>query len=512
VNNLNAGLLESRFEFPNDLIVNPKKKLPEKIIQFGEGIFLRGFFDWMIDIMNEHDLFNGNAVIIQPRGQSMVDLINSQDGLYTLYLRGIQNGNIVELKRIISSVSRAINLFTDFDSFIKTAENEDLRFVVSNTTEAGIVHFPDDRPSDRPPASYPGKLAVFLYSRFKKFNGDPSKGLVIIPCELNDRNADKLKEIVLRLSDEWKYEKKFIDWIETSNHFLNSLVDRIVTGYPADEIGKLTKELGYSDKLLNTAEVFHSWIIEGDSKFAEELPFAKAGLNVIWTGNITPYRTRKVRILNGAHTMTVLAAYLYGLDTVKQCMDDSLIKAYIEQGLYEEIIPTLDLPEKELIDFAKDVCERFANPFIKHNLLNIALNSASKFRIRVLPSITDYVNKNGKIPQVLTFSLSALIAFYKGTDINGNLLKGRRNTGPDGGNDYKISDDKQVIELFYKIWNQYNSGNIKINELCSDVLSREDIWGLNLNTIPGFTNIITGYLQKIISDGMEASLRKLVES
>ena len=421
--NMNARLLENGLAFPADLHVSPKKKLPEKILQFGEGNFLRGFVDWMIDRMNEQGLFNGSVVVVQPIEEGLVDVLNSQDGLYTLYLRGMQDGITVEQKSIISSISRGINLYTDFESYMKMAESADLRFVISNTTEAGIAYSAHDKPTDKPPVSYPGKLTVLLYRRFKALNGDPAKGLVIIPCELIDRNGDNLKEIILRLSREWDYEQEFIHWLATSNYFLNSLVDRIVTGYPKDEAQKLADELGYNDKLLDTGEIFHLWVIEGNKRFAEELPFTKAGLNVIWTDDMTPYRTRKVRILNGAHTMTVLAAYLYGLDTVKECVDDRLIKAYMEKGLYEEIIPTLDLPENELLEFAKAVSERFANPFIKHYLLSISLNSTSKFKTRVLPSITEYVKRKGKIPQVLTFSMAALIAFYRGTELSGNVVE-----------------------------------------------------------------------------------------
>ena len=507
---LNTGLLDSGFIFPGDLNVHRKKNLPEKILQFGEGNFLRGFVDWMIDKMNEQGLFNGSVVVVQPIEEGLVGVLNSQNGLYTLYLRGMQDGITIEQKRIISSISRGINLYADFESYMKMAESGDLRFVISNTTEAGIAYSPDDKPTDTPPVSYPGKLTALLYRRFKTFGTDPAKGLVIIPCELIDRNGDKLKETVLRLSREWSYEQEFIRWLETSNYFLNSLVDRIVTGYPKDEAQKLAEELGYSDKLLDTGEIFHLWVIEGDKRFAEELPFTKSGLNVTWTDDMTPYRTRKVRILNGAHTMTVLAAYLYGLDTVKECMDDGLIKAYMEKGLYEEIIPTLDLPENELLDFAKAVSERFANPFIRHYLLSISLNSTSKFKTRVLPSITEYVKRKGKIPQVLTFSLAALIVFYRGTEMSGNSLKGNRMAGAEGGNQYDINDDKNVLELFRKIWKSYESGTMKIDELTSTVLSRTDMWGLDLNIIAGFTTAVAGYLQKIIVEGMAASLQQLI--
>ena len=518
---LGHELYDDGVKFPADLEAGRLKSYPEKMLQFGEGNFLRGFVDWMVDITNEKGLFNGSAVIVQPIAQGLVDALNSQDGLYTLYLRGMQDGRTIERKRIVSSISRGINPYEDFEAYMKVAESSDLRFIISNTTEAGIACSPDDRPDDAPPVSFPAKLAVFLHRRFKAFNGDPSRGLVIIPCELIDRNGDKLKEAVIKLSKDWGYGSEFIDWVVNSNYFLNSLVDRIVTGYPKEEASKLASELGYEDKLLDTAEIFHLWVIEGDKRFAEELPFAKAGLNVLWTDDMTPYRTRKVRILNGAHTMTVLAAYLYGLDTVKECMDDGLIRAFMEKGLYEEIIPTLDLPEEELLGFAKSVGERFANPFIKHYLLSISLNSTSKFKTRVLPSITEYVARKGKIPQLLTFSLAALIAFYRGTEFNGNSLRGRREDPGEGREaEYGIQDDKSVLELFQGLWSDFEQGPAgrdggpgslsRLDALTQTVLSKTELWGTDLNTIPGFTAAVSGYLRRITEDGIEACMKELV--
>lgn len=502
---LNKDLLEHGFDFPKDLIVKPVKELPERVLQFGEGNFLRGFVDWMLDNMNEKGIFNGRAVVVQPIAQGLAEVLNNQDGLYTLYLRGIQNGRTVEEKRIVSSVSRGINPYSEFDEYLKCAENPDLRFIISNTTEAGIAYNPKDRLDDKPPASFPGKLTVLLYKRFKTFNGEPSKGFVIIPCELIERNGDNLKRIVLQLTTEWGLEKEFIDWLEKSNFFLNTLVDRIVTGYPRDEVQKLTDELGYKDNLINTAEIFHLWVIEGDKRFSEEIPFTQAGLNVIWTEDMTPYRTRKVRILNGAHTMTVLAAYLYGKDTVKECMDDQIIHTFMNKGIYEEIIPTLDLPLEELTDFAGAVSERFANPFIKHYLLSIALNSTSKFKTRVLPSILEYINIKGDIPKVLTFSLAALLAFYRGTELHENSLIGSRAT-----NDYNICDDMSVLEMFSKLWKDFDGSKEGSERLVSEVLSKTDIWGCDLNNISSLKLKITEYLYKIVTSGMAEAINEVL--
>lgn len=505
MNTLNKELLNSSFKFPTDLKVGEMKDLPVKVLQFGEGNFLRGFVDWMFNELNKNGLFNGKVQMVQPIAQGMTDMLNSQDNLYTLFLRGIQNGKIIEDKEIITSVANGLNPYSDFEGYLKCAENPDLRVIISNTTEAGISYNPDDKFTDTPPASFPGKLTVLLYKRFKHFNGDVKKGFIIIPCELIDRNGDNLKNIVLRLASEWNLGDDFINWLKEGNYFMNSLVDRIVTGYPREEVDKLTAQLGFKDNGINTAEIFHFWVIEGDKKVEEELPFAKAGLNVIFTEDMTPYRSRKVRILNGAHTMTVLGAYLAGKDTVKECMDDSLISSYMNKGIFEEIIPTLDLPKSELEEFASAVAERFANPFIKHYLLSISLNSTSKFKARVLPSITEYVKRKGTLPKMLTFSLAALISFYKGTELKDNSLIGHR-----PGNTYEIKDDMPVLEFFKDVWSAYDetqSGALKLTE---KVLSNTSIWGEDLNKINGFTSAVASNVYSILTNGVESTIKTLV--
>lgn len=504
---LNKELLTSGFKFPEDLKVGQYKELPEKVLQFGEGNFLRGFVDWMFNEMNKKGLFNGKVVIVQPIGHGMVDLLNAQDSLYTLLLRGIQNGKVVEDKEIITSVSRGLSPYSQYNEFMKCAENPDLRVIVSNTTEAGIAYNPNDKLKDEPQASFPGKLTAFLYKRFKAFNGDFKKGFIIIPCELIDRNGDNLKKIVFQLADEWDLGADFINWLEKGNYFLNSLVDRIVTGYPRDEVEKLTNELGYKDNGLDTAEIFHFWAIEGDPKLAEELPFAKAGLNVVFTEDMTDYRSRKVRILNGAHTMTVLAAYLYGKDTVKECMDDELISKYMNKGIFEEIIPTLDLPKAELEEFAAAVSERFGNPFIKHYVLSISLNSTSKFKARVLPSIKEYINRKGKLPQALSFSLAALIAFYRGTEIEGTSLIGKRPLG----NTYEIKDDMPVLDFFKAQWSAYDETALGAEKLVKAVLANTAFWGEDLNKIEGFTKVVSDNLYGILTKGVETALKTFIK-
>ncbi|MCG8500881.1 MAG: tagaturonate reductase [Firmicutes bacterium] len=503
---LNNTLLKNGFNFPDDLKVSLHKELPEKVLQFGEGNFLRGFVDWQLNELNKKDLFNGKVVVVQPIEHGLIDVLNEQDGLYTLFLRGIQKGKIIEDKEIITSVSRGINPYTDFEEYLKCAENPDLRVIVSNTTEAGIAYNAADRFEDAPPASFPAKLTVLLYKRFEAFKGDISKGCIIIPCELIDRNGDNLKKIILRLAKEWQLGNAFISWLEQANHFLNTLVDRIVTGYPGEEIENLSAELGYRDSLLDTAEIFHLLVIEGDKKLAAELPFAEVGLNVLWTDDMAPYRTRKVRILNGAHTMTVLAAYLYGKNTVKECMDDEVIHTYMKKGIFEEIMPTLDLPSKELEEFASAVLERFANPFIKHYLLSISLNSTSKFKTRVLPSLLEYANRKGALPKVLTFSLAALLAFYKGTEIQETSLIGRR-----PGNEYKVNDDMSVLNMFKTLWSAFDGSRESTEALVTQVLGKQEMWGMDLNTVEGLTAAVANDLFDILDKGMHEAIEKIIE-
>lgn len=479
---------------------------PERVLQFGEGNFLRAFVDWMLDNLNEKTDFNGQAVLVQPIDRGSADLINGQNGLYTTILRGVQGGKVVEEPRVIHSVSRCINPYADYSSYIACAENPDLRFIVSNTTEAGIAYREADKPNDAPQASYPGKVAAFLYHRYRHFKGDRSKGIVVICCELIEHNGDKLKEIVYRLADEWKLGSGFTAWLDSSCDFLSTLVDRIVTGYPRDEAAATCQKLGYEDNLLDTAEIFHLWVIEAKKKFYDkELPFDKAGLHVVWTKDMTPYRTRKVRILNGGHTMTVLAAYLYGKDTVEECIKDPVINAYLRKGIYDEVIPAIPNGDvKELTAFADDVMERFANPYIKHLLLSISLNSVSKLKARVLPSLLEYNERFGKLPAVMSFSLSALIAFYRGTKIEDKALQGDRNGKP-----YAINDDLPVLETFAKLWAGYDGSLVKTENIVRTVLGKAEWWGEDLNEVKGLTDACVKNLIIIENDGIKIAVERL---
>ena len=375
--------------------------MEEKIIQFGEGGFLRGFVDWMLQIIKENTDFSGSVVVVQPIEKGMCDMLTAQNCTYTHICRGKEG---IDTKKI-DVISRCVNPYTDFDEYLKLAENPEFRFIVSNTTESGIEYRQEDKITDAPCKSFPAKVTQLLYKRYQL----NLKGFVFLPCELIDRNGDNLKNCILKTARNWKLGENFEKWIEKENIFCNTLVDRINTGFPKDE----EIDLGYSDKMLNTSEYFHLWVIEGYNDLFKEIPFDKCNLNVILTDELERYRTRKVRILNGAHTSMVAYALLSGLETVKQCTENEIMLKHLNKCVFEEIIPTLDLDREELITYANDVIVRFSNPYIKHYLASISLNSISKFKVRVLPSILEYIKRFNKMPEALMLSFTKLIEFYK---------------------------------------------------------------------------------------------------
>ena len=471
------------------------KTYPEKVIQFGEGNFLRAFVDWQIDKMNEEADFNGSVVVVQPLENGLVDMLNEQDGLYTLYLQGIQNGEAIKTHKIMNSISRGINPYRDYSEYLKLGENPELRFIVSNTTEAGIAFEKNDKLDQGCQKSYPGKLTALLYHRFVTFNKDSNKGLIIIPCELIDRNGEKLKEIVLKYAEIWNLGQDFINWINKDNIFCCSLVDRIVPGYPRDTIDEVRAELGYDDNLVDVGEIFHLWVIEGPQSIKNELPIEKAGLNIKVVDDMTPYRTSKVRILNGPHTAMVPVAYLYGLETVGESVDHEVIGKYVHDVIYDEIIETLDLPHEELIEFADAIIERFQNPYVKHYLMSIALNSMSKYKTRDLPSLIEYLKRKGKLPKKLVFSLAALIEFYKGKRGTENI---------------ELSDDEDILELYKNLWSNFDGSKDRLNKIVTSVLAYEKNWGMNLNDIPNLTSEVTKYLETIESLGMKEAIKEVL--
>lgn len=485
----------------NDVIEKKYGNYPEKVLQFGEGNFLRAFVDWMIDKANRDGIYHGSIVLCQPIAQGLKDMINAQDGVYTLAMRGAENGQPVENIEVITSVSRCINPYENYEDLMEIARSADLEVVVSNTTEAGIAYHAGDKLTDRPPVSFPAKVTAFLYERYKAFHGDPEKGLLFLPVELIDNNGAELKRIVLQYAQEWDLGQEFTDWINTANAFTSTLVDRIVTGYPRDEVSYFEEKLGYKDNIIDTSELFNLWVIEGDKKWADKLPVHKTDANVIWTDDVKPYKKRKVRILNGAHTSTVLAAYLAGFDIVGDFMKDDTVRTFMNNVIYQEVIPTLDLPKEELESFAAAVNDRFANPYIKHKLLDIALNSCSKFNARCLPSLLGYVEEKGVLPKCLTFSLAAFIKFYQGEWKDGVYTGTRKD-----GTQYPLRDDESVIRFFADAW----SGN-DAEGTAAAVLSNKDFWsGKDLTEVPGLKDAVAGYLKEMEEKDIKEIMAELI--
>ena len=382
-----------------------KKQRCNKIIQFGEGGFLRGFVDWIVQLTNENSDFNAGVVVVQPIEKGMCDMLEKQNCVYTHIMRGMKDGVPTVEKKVIDVIDHTVQPYKDFEEYLALADDKNFRFIVSNTTESGIAFVADDKPENAPAVSFPGKLTLLLKRRFDK----KLPGFIFLPCELIDRNGENLKKCVLKYIELWNLGDDFAAWIENENYFCNTLVDRIVTGYPRDE--KI--DLGYEDNMLNTSELFHLWVIEGPDFLVKEFPFDKANLNIIVTNDLERYRTRKVRILNGAHTSMIPYAMLCNIESVGDCMKDEKMSAFVKKCVYEEIIPTLDLPEEELLDYANNVFERFENPYIKHLCASISLNSVSKFKVRVLPSLLEYIKRKNAMPETLLFSFAKLIEFYK---------------------------------------------------------------------------------------------------
>ncbi len=473
------------------------KEAPERVLQFGEGNFLRAFVDYFIDVMNEKAEFNSKVILVQPimGGDFIRERINEQEGLYTLILRGNENGKKINEKRVISCVSRCINPYLEYDTVMECANNPELRYIVCNTTEAGIRYDEKCRLDDRPAESFPAKLTQFLYKRYKNMLG----GFIILSCELIDDNGKELKKCVLKYAGKWGLEESFIKWIEDENIFCSTLVDRIVTGYPKNEADMICEELGYEDAILDTGEIFASWVIEGPESLKNELPFEKCGLPIMITDNHKPYKERKVRILNGAHTSMVLGAFLAGKNIVRECIQDEIICKFMEKIIYDEVIPFLTLCKPELNEFAQTVSERFSNPYIEHELLAISLNSTAKWKARVLPSLKAYVGGDKKIPQCIAASLAFYIKFYR---VYRKL--GEEYWGINDGKKYRICDEKNVLNFFYE------NRDLKIDELVDKVLKNEELWDEDLSKMDGLYEMVIGYLRIIEEKGCYEVMRQCI--
>ncbi|NDO81211.1 altronate oxidoreductase [Citrobacter sp. NCU1] len=471
----------------------PGQSYPTKVIQFGEGNFLRAFVDWQLDILNETTDLQAGITLVRPINTDFPPSLNTQDGLYTTVIRGLnEQGEAVSDARLIRSVNNEINPYQDFAGYLAMAHNPDIRFVFSNTTEAGISYHAGDSIDDAPPVSFPAKLTRLLLERFNHFNGAPDKGWVIIPCELIDYNGDTLKTLIQRYAQEWQLSPAFLDWLETANTFCSTLVDRIVTGYPREEAPALEAQLGYHDAFLDTAEHFYLFVIQGPAWLADALRLTECSLNIRIVDDIKPYKERKVAILNGAHTALVPVAWLCGLETVGEAMQDEDVRHFVEKAIYQEIIPVLDLPAAELREFADAVTGRFQNPYIRHQLLSIALNGMTKFRTRILPQLLAGQQGN-KYPVRLTFALAALIAFYRGERV---------------GETYPLQDDEQWLTRYQQMWPRVGV-DLSLQELVDAVLRDNAHWGEDLTLLPGITTQVTACLENILVHGMRQAVKTL---
>lgn len=467
-------------------------KYGEKVIQFGEGNFLRCFFDWQLDIINKNTDLNAGVAVVRPIDFDAVPLLDTQDGLYTAIIRGInESGEVVKDYTVISSINREIPIYKNFQEYLQLAHNPEMRFIVSNTTEAGIAFSAEDKYEDAPQSTFPGKLTRLMHERFVTFNGDMTKGFILMPCELIDYNGEELRKMVLKYADLWNLGENFKNWLINGNIWCSTLVDRIVTGYPRGEKEELTKELGYEDNFITTGEYFYLFVIQGPKDIlTRELKLEGLNLNILIVDDLKPYKMRKVGILNGAHTAMVPVSYLYGIDTVREAMENDDIRNFIELAIDEEIIPALDMDEKELKEFKDAVINRFKNPYVKHMLMDISLNSMAKYKSRILPQVLETYKRTGKLPKRLLFSLAALIRFYKGVRENGDAIQ--------------LRDDRHHLDMYADLWQENNYENI-----VKSVLGLENHWDMDLNSVEGMTELVAKYLENIDKNGVKKTLEEV---
>ncbi|MBR2360828.1 MAG: tagaturonate reductase [Bacteroidaceae bacterium] len=470
----------------------PKAERTERIIQFGEGNFLRAFVDWIIFNMNEKANFDSSVVVVQPIEKGMVDMLNGQDCLYHVNLQGLDKGEVVNSLTRIDVISRALNPYSQFDEYMKLAEQPEMRFVISNTTEAGIAFDPACKLDDAPASSYPGKLTQLLYHRFKTFNGDPTKGLIIFPCELIFLNGHHLKDCIRKYIQLWNLGEEFSKWFEESCGVYATLVDRIVPGFPRKDIAAIQEKLQYEDNLVVQGEIFHLWVIEAPQEVAKEFPADKAGLNVLFVPSEAPYHERKVTLLNGPHTVLSPVAYLAGVNIVRDACQHEVIGQYINKVMFDELMETLNLPKEELQQFAKDVLERFNNPFVDHQVTSIMLNSFPKYQTRDLPGLKTYLERKGELPKGLVLGLAAIITYYKG---------GVRADGAE----IVPNDAPEIMQLLTDLW-----ATGCTSKVAEGVLGAESIWGEDLNLIPGLTDAIKADLDAIQEKGMMEVVKSIL--
>lgn len=473
-------------------------QLPEKVLQFGMGALLRGLPDYYIDKANKQGIFNGRVVVVKSTTGGDADAFRRQDGLYTLCSRGIINGETVEENIVSAAISRVLSAKSEWQAILACAANPDLEVVISNTTEVGLVLQPDDDIRSNPPDSFPGKLLAILYERYKVFNGAKDKGLVIVPTELVPGNGDLLESIMEELAHRNNLDYQFIDWLENCNYFCNSLVDRIVPGkLPTPQQTEIEQELGYKDHLMIISEPYHRWLIEADTTVAKKLSFAEADGNIVISEDIAQYKELKLRILNGAHTVCCGLAYLAGYHTVQEAMADDQFSGFLTRLIYQEIIPSVvddNITEEAARSFAETVIERFSNPYIEHQWLTISMQYSSKLRLRVLPVIARYYERENAVPSHIALGFAAYILFMNTSQDATGKVWGKLNE-----RNYQVSDSK--ASLCVNIWSRYTG-----KELVQQILANEELWGMDLNTNPGFTSAVTEYLEELQLSGANAAL------
>lgn len=465
-------------------------------MQFGGGNFLRAFVDWMLQVLNEETNFNGGVVIIKPTERGDYSELKLQNGLFTVVLDGIQNGQLIAEKKLVECVQEIINPYNDWDVYLGLAKNPALRFVVSNTTEAGIKFSKEDLFEHHPPKEFPAKLSNWLYQRFIHFKGHAGRGCIFLPCELIEHNGEKLKESILQYADHWALGNDFKTWIQNANYFCSTLVDRIVSGYPSDRAPDIEKELGYRDPFLVAGEYYHSWVIQAPALVKDELPFSKTKLNVIFVDDLDPYRQMKVRILNGAHTAMVPVAYLCGIRYVKDAMENVAVAQFVEDLLIGEAAKTLNFPETEKRQFVLDVLDRFRNPLLQHQLISISLNSTSKFVARLLPVVKDYQHDQGKLPNRIVFALAALILFYKGSY---------------SGAEIDLKDNLEVLAIFDANWKKKDAGELTTQEFTKNILGNTTIWSEDLTQIEGMVEEVSKNIANIEKHGIQKTMIALIQ-
>ncbi|WP_367389130.1 tagaturonate reductase [Lewinella sp. LCG006] len=472
--------------------VNPAP--PARILQFGGGNFLRGFADWIIDVYNEKSADPMGVLVVKPTKRGDYQAWREQDGLYHVLTKGIRDGELMDEKHLVKCVGDIIHPYHNWEAFLSSAENKDLRFILSNTTETGIRFSAADQWKDEPPAEFPAKLTRWLYHRYQHFKGDPGMGCVLIPTELLVDNGAELKATILQYVDAWNLDAGFKTWLEEANTFCNTLVDRIVPGVGKEEMAAALAQVSFEDEMITQGEPYHFWGIEAPLAVREEWPLDKIGLNIIYTDDLTPYRTSKVRILNGAHTAMVPVGYLYGLTTVRETVEHPIMGAFVEKVIFDEIMPTLDMKEEELKKFATAVLDRFKNPFIHHQLISIALNSVSKFKTRLLPSLLEYSQRKGDLPEGIVLSLAALIRFYKGV-YDGKTIP--------------VNDEAWATSFLAAAWDENDGSAEGTATLVRKVLSWEEAWGEDLSTVPGLQNMLTTYLSEMDQGGIAQIVKRI---